>query len=226
MWPTFFHDGGWGMYPTTSKSDATPTPIVYDGQVKCWLVLLFPLVTSAGCIIDFDEPFSNPAPTDAGAFDSSASDDAANVDGPDPGDVANPDGPDPSEDANTDGPKDAGGFEVEKTVPQLDLGAAMDAVFKSLPPAAGEVTVRVILTGDYKSDTEYAEVIIDASSMGFHQGSVEDCDGVGVSESYLLAPDAVADGTLEVKVQPTDNVALCDDPTLSWVLVRVSYEPG
>lgn len=166
-----------------------------------WLLSLTS-VASAGCLIDFDAPFAEGSSVEAGLPD--VVDDHGGY-------------------VEADAPQDAGPFVVEQTVPQLDLGAEMVALFESLPAAAGDITVLVTLAGDYKADDEYAEVLIDGSSRGFHQGALEDCDGTGADQTYLQPAAAVADGVLEVIVKPQDNVAVCDDPTLSWARVRVSY---
>ena len=119
-------------------------------------------------------------------------------------------------------PTRAQAYTATKTVNFTTAGQNMIFAFSSLPPAAGNVSVKVDLYGDYNAWNEYAEIWVDNTKQSNHSGGGSSaCLSTPQTRTYTVAASYVSDTTLTVRVDNSSGVgATC---TTNRAVVTVSY---
>ncbi len=120
-------------------------------------------------------------------------------------------------------PADALAYTTSKTVNFTTTGQNMIFAFTGLPAAAGTVSVKVDLYGDYNASNEYAEVWIDNAKQYNHTGGgSSSCLSTPQTRTYSASPTTVSDTTLTVRVDNSGAVnPIC---TTNRAVVTLTYQ--
>ncbi len=115
----------------------------------------------------------------------------------------------------------AGGIYTSSSTLSYNMGGATTThTFTNAPQPSGMGWLTVNVRGDYSSQSEYADVYIEGTLIGTHEGSATDCDTNWTLEIWPITQSEIAawaaDGQIVVEVRNSFDVdTFCDLDAIS-----------
>lgn len=124
-------------------------------------------------------------------------------------------------------------FNETSTLTFMEVGGASTSHTFSVSglSVTGNGSIRLGMKGDFSSNSEYADLYIDNTYIGRHQGGDEDCDSsydyITFTISKTILQNAAADGHITILVKNSKNVKGCSSSKRKHkVTIQFPYSTG